>query len=49
MRRFASDLRRLGARHRLGTTVPRNAILARNLGQLAESLQSLPRHHYGCS
>ncbi len=30
-----------------GTTVPRNAILARNLGQLTESLQSLPRHHYG--
>jgi len=30
-----------------GTTVPRNAILARNMGQLAESLQSLPRHHYG--
>ena len=30
-----------------GTTVPRNAILARNLGQLVESLQSLPRHHYG--
>ena len=30
-----------------GTEVPRNAILARNLGQLAESLQSLPRHHYG--
>jgi Ni,Fe-hydrogenase I large subunit len=29
------------------TTVPRNAILARNLGQLVESLQSLPRHHYG--
>lgn len=29
------------------TTVPRNAILARNIGQLAESLQSLPRHHYG--
>ncbi len=29
------------------TEVPRNAILARNLGQLAESLQSLPRHHYG--
>ncbi len=28
------------------TEVPRNAILARNLGQLAESLQSLPRHHY---
>lgn len=28
------------------TTVPRNAILARNLGQLAESLQSIPRHHY---
>ena len=30
-----------------GTEVPRNAIIARNLGQLAESLQSLPRHHYG--
>lgn len=30
-----------------GTHVPRNAILARNLGQIAESLQSLPRHHYG--
>jgi hydrogenase large subunit len=30
-----------------GTTVPRNAILARNLGQITESLQSLPRHHYG--
>jgi Ni,Fe-hydrogenase I large subunit len=29
------------------TFVPRNAIIARNLGQLAESLQSLPRHHYG--
>lgn len=29
------------------TEVPRNAILARNLGQLVESLQSLPRHHYG--
>src|SRR5471032_457179 len=29
------------------TTVPRNAILARNLGQIVESLQSLPRHHYG--
>jgi hydrogenase large subunit len=28
------------------TQVPRNAILARNIGQLAESLQSLPRHHY---
>ncbi len=28
------------------TEVPRNAILARNLGQLAESLQSIPRHHY---
>lgn len=27
--------------------VPPNAILARNLGQIAESLQSLPRHHYG--
>ena len=30
-----------------GTEVPRNAIIARNLGQLAESMQSLPRHHYG--
>jgi Ni,Fe-hydrogenase I large subunit len=30
-----------------GTEVPRNAILARNIGQIAESLQSLPRHHYG--
>ncbi|MBU6450368.1 MAG: nickel-dependent hydrogenase large subunit [Cyanobacteria bacterium REEB67] len=30
-----------------GTEVPRNAILARNLGQLVESMQSLPRHHYG--
>lgn len=29
------------------TEVPRNAILARNLGQIAESLQSFPRHHYG--
>jgi hydrogenase large subunit len=29
------------------TEVPRNAILARNLGQIVESLQSLPRHHYG--
>jgi Ni,Fe-hydrogenase I large subunit len=29
------------------THVPRNAILARNLGQIVESLQSLPRHHYG--
>ncbi len=28
------------------TEVPRNAILARNLGQITESLQSLPRHHY---
>lgn len=28
------------------TEVPRNAILARNLGQLCESLQSIPRHHY---
>jgi uptake hydrogenase large subunit len=30
-----------------GTQLPRNAILARNIGQLTESLQSLPRHHYG--
>jgi hydrogenase large subunit len=30
-----------------GTTVPRNAIMARNLGQIVESLQSIPRHHYG--
>jgi Ni,Fe-hydrogenase I large subunit len=29
------------------TEVPRNAILARNLGQITESLQSLVRHHYG--
>lgn len=29
------------------TTVPRNAILARNLGQIVETLQSQPRHHYG--
>ena len=29
------------------TTVPRNAILARNLGQIVETLQSLARHHYG--
>ena len=29
------------------TEVPRNAILARNIGQLVESLQSMPRHHYG--
>ncbi|MBU2730745.1 nickel-dependent hydrogenase large subunit [Acidithiobacillus caldus] len=29
------------------TQVPRNAILARNIGQLSESLQSIPRHHYG--
>ena len=29
------------------TEVPRNAILARNLGQIAESLQSVMRHHYG--
>jgi hydrogenase large subunit len=27
--------------------VPRNAIISRNLGQIVESLQSLPRHHYG--
>ena len=29
------------------TEVPRNAILARNLGQICESLQSIARHHYG--
>jgi len=29
------------------TEVPRNAILARNLGQLVESLQSQPRYFYG--
>jgi len=28
------------------TEVPRNAILARNLGQITETLQSIPRHHY---
>ena len=27
--------------------VPRNAILARNLGQLVESIQSIPRYFYG--
>ena len=30
-----------------GAEVPRNAILARNLGQIAESLQSIPRYFYG--
>jgi hydrogenase large subunit len=30
-----------------GATVPRNAIIARNLGQLTESLQSQPRYFYG--
>lgn len=29
------------------THVPRNAILARNLGQLVESIQSIPRYFYG--
>ncbi|MEA5533742.1 nickel-dependent hydrogenase large subunit [Crocosphaera sp. XPORK-15E] len=29
-----------------GTEVPRNAILARNLGQLVETIQSHPRHFY---
>ena len=29
------------------TEVPRNAILARNLGQLVETLQSHPRYFYG--
>ena len=29
------------------TEVPRNAILARNLGQITESLQSQPRYFYG--
>ncbi len=29
-----------------GTEVPRNAVLARNLGQIAESLQSIARHFY---
>lgn len=29
------------------TNVPRNAILARNLGQLVESIQSQPRYFYG--
>jgi len=32
-----------------GHDVPRNAILARNLGQLTESIQSLPRHITACS
>ncbi len=30
-----------------GTEVPRNAILARNLGQIVETLQSIPRYFYG--
>ncbi len=30
-----------------GTHVPRNAIIARNLGQITESLQSQPRYFYG--
>ncbi|MEL6342416.1 MAG: nickel-dependent hydrogenase large subunit [Myxococcota bacterium] len=30
-----------------GATVPRNAIIARNLGQLVETLQSMPRYFYG--
>lgn len=30
-----------------GTEVPRNAIIARNLGQIAETLQSQPRYFYG--
>lgn len=29
------------------TEVPRNAILARNLGQIVETLQSIPRYFYG--
>lgn len=29
------------------TELPRNAILARNIGQLAESLQNVPRYFYG--
>ncbi|MEM6785930.1 MAG: nickel-dependent hydrogenase large subunit [Myxococcota bacterium] len=29
-----------------GTEVPRNAIIARNLGQLTESIQSVPRYFY---
>lgn len=30
-----------------GTEVPRNAVLARNLGQITESMQSVIRHNYG--
>ncbi|MED5374438.1 MAG: nickel-dependent hydrogenase large subunit [Myxococcota bacterium] len=30
-----------------GSTVPRNAIIARNLGQLVETIQSIPRYFYG--
>lgn len=30
-----------------GTEVPRNAILARNLGQIVETIQSVPRYFYG--
>ena len=29
------------------TEVPRNAILARNLGQIVETIQSIPRYFYG--
>jgi uptake hydrogenase large subunit len=29
-----------------GTEIPPNAVLARNLGQIMESLQSIARHHY---
>jgi uptake hydrogenase large subunit len=29
------------------TELPRNAILARNIGQLAESMQNIPRYFYG--
>lgn len=30
-----------------GAEVPRNAIIARNLGQIVESIQSVPRYFYG--
>ena len=30
-----------------GAEVPRNAIIARNLGQIVESIQSMPRYFYG--
>ena len=48
LRRLASDLRGLGARHGLGHRRCRATPSSRAIsGRLTESLQSLPRHHYG--